>query len=161
MIKDKFVAGVVLHRRPLAKEGTPEYVWNCFVGKPGYIFFEHDGRILPHPGGPHGSVELATLAKAFDLRPETIRIENQRYEPFKKPDGRITMITPAQFEDGAYQHPSRAAKVTGLPTFKISLLQKTPCFLGVPVPLIIQVTSHRPKNVSTVTTPLLGRKGGQ
>lgn len=63
---------------PEHHRGTPESVWNSFVGKPGYIFFEHDGQILPHPAGAKGAIELGTLAKAFDLRPETIRIENKR-----------------------------------------------------------------------------------
>lgn len=48
-----------------------------------------------------------------------------RYKPTTEPNGFISMMTPVQYDEGAYQHPSKAARVTGLPTIKISLLRQT------------------------------------
>lgn len=123
------VLGVPAHElRPFTVRKGSEPDWSFFLERR-YTFFKHGDRIFPYPAGILGVIEYDTLANAFGLRPETILIEGKRYWAITEPGGWI-MMNPKKDPKlaVAYNHPSRAAIVTGEPV--PSLLRRAGALFG-------------------------------
>lgn len=103
--------------RPITVRPGAEPDWSPFMAE-NCVFFRYEDQMLPYFTGDSGAVLLRTLADAFGLRPDSIRINGRRYNPSQNPSF-ITLTNPDEYSQKLYQDPKQPAVVTGEPVFNL------------------------------------------